>query len=477
MRTRPLAAVVAVAALLASAVGLSGAVAATVALTPDADTYIQSDQPTTAYGTRTTIRVDGSPTVRALLRFTVNAAVTSATLRIWANSAQTTGYDANRVASTAWSETGTTWNNQPLVGSKIGSSGPVTAGTWTQIDVTSYVTSSGTFSIGLSTTSVTALSLASRESGSNAPQLVVTSGATPTPTSTPAPTATPTPTPSPSPSPTGTPAGSIVVTAAGDIACDPGSNTGAPASCDQMGTAALIASINPAAVLTLGDNQYENGTLSAFQQVYGPSWGQHLAKTYPAIGNHEYLTSGAAGYFGYFGSRAPSSYYSYNLGAWHFISLNSECSHIAGGCTAGGAQETWLKADLAAHPGQCVLAYWHEPRWSNGQHGNATQMTTIWNDLVAAKATLVLSGHNHDYERYAPMNASGVKTTGGVREFVVGTGGKNHYAITAAPMAAQEVSNDKTFGVLKLTLSSGAYSWQFVPAAGYTFTDAGSGTC
>ena len=306
-----------------------------------------------------------------------------------------------------------------------------------------------------------------------APTAVPTPAPTPKPTPVPTPVPTPTPTSVPTPTPTG---GAVVVTAAGDIACDPASNTGAPANCDQNGTAALIGSTNPTAVLTLGDNQYEQGALSAFQQVYGPSWGKFLAKTYPAIGNHEYVTSGAAGYFGYFGSRAPSSYYAYNVGAWHFISLNSECSHLTGGCAAGGAQETWLKADLAAHSG-CTLAYWHEPRWSNGEHGNATQMTTIWNDLVAAHADIVLSGHNHDYERYGQMDANGQPSAGGVREFVVGTGGKNHYGITAPMLAGEQVQNDRTFGVLKLTLSPGAYAWQFLPAAGYSFTDSGTGTC
>lgn len=286
----------------------------------------------------------------------------------------------------------------------------------------------------------------------------------------------PTPTPTPTPVPTPTPTGAVIVTAAGDIACDPISNSGSPAACDQNATAAQIIAVDPAVALTLGDNQYEAGALSAFQQVYGPSWGQFLAKTRPAIGNHEYGTSGAAGYFGYFGARAPASYYSYDVGSWHLISLNSECSHI-GSCTAGSAEETWLTADLAAHPNTCVLAYWHEPRWSNGEHGNATQMTTLWNDLVAAHADIVLSGHNHDYERYGQMDASGNLSPTGVREFVVGTGGKNHYAISAPMLAGEQVQNDKPFGILKLTLGAGSYAWQFLPAPGYTFTDSGTGTC
>ncbi len=299
----------------------------------------------------------------------------------------------------------------------------------------------------------------------------------------------PVPTPSASPAPSTphtiavTPSGSglavtatIVIAAAGDIACDPASTARPPANCDQAATANLVGSIDPVAVLTLGDTQYEDNSIAKFQAGYAPTWGKYLEKTFPTIGNHEYLTRNAAGYFSYFGTRAPSTYYSYDIGAWHFISLNSECSHVTGGCTAGGAQETWLNADLAAHSG-CVLAYWHEPRWSNGEHGNATQMATIWSDLVAAHADIVLSGHNHDYERYAPMDASGVATPGGVREFVVGTGGKNHYPITKPPLAAEQVSNDSTYGVLKLTLAPGSYAWQFIPVPGATFGDSGTGTC
>lgn len=238
----------------------------------------------------------------------------------------------------------------------------------------------------------------------------------------------------------------------------------------------MIATLDPVAVLALGDAQYENGELPDFRSVYALSWGAYLGKTFPAPGNHEYLTSGAAGYFAYFGSRAPASYYSFNLGAWHLISLNSECSHI-GGCAAGSAEERWLRADLAANAGKCTLAYWHEPRWTNGEHSDAIQMAVIWDDLVASHAALVLSGHNHDYERYAPMDANGKVSPSGVREFVVGTGGSNHYAIKKAPLAAEQVSNDKTFGVLQLTLRPGSYAWRFVPAATYTFTDAGTGTC
>jgi hypothetical protein len=299
--------------------------------------------------------------------------------------------------------------------------------------------------------------------------------ATPTPTPRPSVAPSPTPPPPPTPTPTATPIAGAdpVIAAAGDIACDPTRTAGAPANCDQAATAQQVVNLNPDAVLALGDNQYESNTANQYASVYNTTWGRFKAKIKPAIGNHEYLTAGATGYFGYFGAAAgdpAKGYYSYDLGAWHLISLNSECSHV-GGCASGNPQEAWLRADLAAHPNACTLAYWHEPRFSNGQHGNATQMTTIWNDLVAGHADIVLSGHNHDYERYAPMDGSGARSATGVAEWVVGTGGKNHYAISAAPLAGEIVSNDKTFGILKLVLHPTSYDWQFLPAPGYSFTD------
>jgi len=265
----------------------------------------------------------------------------------------------------------------------------------------------------------------------------------------------------------------VTIVAAGDIACDPAQNKGAPANCDQAATAAQIGQLHPTAVLALGDTQYENGTLAAYKAVYAPTWGQYKSITYPAIGNHEYLTSGASAYFSYFGM---PSYYSYTLGNWHMVSLNSECSHV-GGCQAGSPQEKWLLADLAAHPTQCTLVYWHEPRWSSGEHGDATQMATIWADLVAAKVEVVLSGHNHDYERFVPLNAAGQPDPAGTTEFVVGTGGKNHYAFTKAALTGEAIRDDKAFGVIDMTLGPTSYSWKFVAAPGYGLSDAGSASC
>ncbi len=271
----------------------------------------------------------------------------------------------------------------------------------------------------------------------------------------------------------GPPASSVSIVAAGDIACDPAHNVGQPIDCEQAATADLIGQLNPTAVLTLGDNQYQVNALSAYQSVFAPTWGHYKSIIYPTIGNHEYLTPGAAGYFAYFGF---PPYYSYDLGAWHIISLDSSC-HYVGGCQAGSPQERWLLADLAAHPNVCTLVTYHEPSWSSGQHGDASQMTTIWADLVAAHVDVVLSGHNHDYERFVPLDAAGSPDPAGPMEFVVGTGGKSDYAFTNPPLTGEVVRADKTFGLLDMTLGPSSFSWSFVPVAGGTFTDSGSASC
>jgi hypothetical protein len=223
--------------------------------------------------------------------------------------------------------------------------------------------------------------------------------------------------------------------------------------------------------LALGDNAYQDGTLAQYNEYYEPNWGRFKAKTSPTPGNHDYHTSGAAGYFAYFGSQAPAEYYSYDLGSWHLISLNGDI-----GRSAGSAQETWLKNDLAAHPATCTLAYWHEPRFSSGYHGSNSGFDAFWRDLYAAGVDVVINGHDHDYERFAPQDPSGAATPNGIREFVAGTGGASHYTFNT-PIANSEVRDNTSYGVLKLTLHEGSYDWQFVPVAGASFTDSGSGAC
>lgn len=307
---------------------------------------------------------------------------------------------------------------------------------------------------------------------------------TPTPTPTPtATTPTPTPTPTtPTPTPTATGADPVLV-AFGDSACDPASGSyngglGTSTACRQKYVGDRIAAMPRVDVVApLGDNQYENGTLAAFQTSYQAAFGRFLGITWPVPGNHEYNTAGASGYYSYFGARAgdpAKGYYSYELGAWHVVALNSNCSAV-GGCGSGSAQDQWLKADLAAHPAMCTVAYVHYPRFSSGEHGDNTSMTTLFADLVAAKAELVLSGHDHDYERFEPMTAAGVADPAGVRQFVVGTGGKNHYAITTV-RAGSQVHDDATYGALALTLHAGSYDWSFVSEGG-SVLDSGTAAC
>jgi hypothetical protein len=268
--------------------------------------------------------------------------------------------------------------------------------------------------------------------------------------------------------------GDPVFAGAGDIAnCS--SLAGAEA------TAKLLDAI-PGTVYTLGDNAYGSGTATEFANCYDPTWGRHKARTRPAAGNHEYRTSGASGYFGYFGSAAgptpQNGYYSYDLGQWHVVVLNTndQCSYVS--CAAGSAQAKWLQADLAAHPAQCTLAYFHHPLFTSGNYSPGfSAVKPLWDVLYSGGAEVVLNGHDHIYERFAPKTPSGAKNQeSGIREFVVGTGGAEHYGInTVQPYS--EVRNTGTFGVLKLTLHPTSYDWQFVPEAGKTFTDSGSTSC
>jgi hypothetical protein len=262
-----------------------------------------------------------------------------------------------------------------------------------------------------------------------------------------------------------------VLVAAGDIA-----------SCSSDGdvaTATLLGHID-GTVAALGDNAYESGTAADFDNCYDPTWGRFKARTKPAPGNHDYLTTDAAGYYGYFGAAAgdpTKGYYSYNLGAWHIIVLNSQCKAVAGDCVRNGEEVQWLRADLAAHSQTCTLAYWHHPRFSSGLNGSDVYVDAFWQALYEYHADVVLNGHDHDYERFAPQDPSGgADPTRGIREFVVGTGGASHTAFVS-PIANSEVRNDQTYGVLKLTLHLRSYDWQFIPVAGSTFTDSGSGTC
>ncbi|HEX4805710.1 MAG TPA: metallophosphoesterase [Conexibacter sp.] len=265
--------------------------------------------------------------------------------------------------------------------------------------------------------------------------------------------------------------------AAGDIACPAGMAPGRFA-CRQADTAALVARLRPDAVAALGDLQYERGSLADFRASFDRTWGRFGRLLHPAAGNHEYGTPGAAGYFATFPSgragRPGEGWYAYALGSWHVVVLNANCDIV--GCGAGSPQQRWLAADLAAHRARCTLAYWHQPRFSSGLHGSDAALAPLWRTLQQAGADVVLSGHDHDYERFAPQDADGrLDRRHGVVQFVVGGGGRSLYPIPrAAPNSRARAS---TFGVLRLTLGRGAYAWRFVGAAGGRFHDAGAARC
>ena len=259
-----------------------------------------------------------------------------------------------------------------------------------------------------------------------------------------------------------------ILLAAGDIA-DCGSN-GARL------TAGLIED-RPGTVAAIGDTAYPTGSVSDFANCYQPTWGRFKGRTRPALGNHEYLTAGASAYFAYFGRKAapPGGYYSYRLGSWHIVVINSNCDRI-GGCGPGSRQLRWLRANLAHHRSRCTLAYWHSPRFSSGPHGSDETMQPIWAALAKAGADVVLSGHDHLYQRFAPLDASGhVSPTRGMREFVVGTGGGPLYqAVTSLPASRKIISH---WGVLRLKLGANRVYWRFLSAPSGRVLDSGSGGC
>ena len=284
--------------------------------------------------------------------------------------------------------------------------------------------------------------------------------------------------------------GDPVIAAAGDIACDPASTSynggaGTPKACREQATSDLLVNGGFAAVLDLGDNQYECGSLTAYDTSYNPSWGRLKSITHPAPGNHEYQTSGgtgcnssnagAAGYFQYFGAAAGppgNGYYSFDIGNWHIIALNSQCGKV--GCGPSSPQGVWLKNDLALHPTGCKLAFWHIPVFSSGATSSGAK--AFWTLLYAAHADLVLNGHYHAYERFDLQSPSGTADSNGIREIIVGTGGEDHAGLGPKPPNTQ-VLNNTAFGVLELTLHPTSYDWKFMPVPGASFSDSGTTAC
>lgn len=280
-----------------------------------------------------------------------------------------------------------------------------------------------------------------------------------------------------------------VVAAAGDVACDPtqAGYAGTATECHFRQTAALLGLRHYAAILTLGDEQYECGASAAFSVSYDPTWGRYKAITHPAVGDHEYGTTKigcpkgtqASGYYEYFGAAAgdpTKGYYSFDLGGWHIVVLNGNCDDV-GGCFVGSPQEQWLAADLAAHPTACTLAYWHQPRFTSGLAGDDPQVDPFWRDLYASHAELVLNGHAHVYERFAPQTPDATAAADGLAEFMVGVGGRSLSSFEPTPEPLSMARQADTFGILSLTLGKNNYSWQFIPEQGKSYSDSGSARC
>jgi hypothetical protein len=463
-------------ALAGLGVGAGHASAATTTTVPAAaDAWVDSSATAANHGSDKLLNTaTGGPYRNIYLRFNVSGLadpVTKATLKLVTQTTTAKGVSLGPVANNTWGESTITWANAPAIGSAVASSGVFNAGDTVPINVTSLVKGNGTVSMGITTTALVDKTFGSRES-STPPQLVIETSAS-------------------APSPPPPSASDPVIGAAGDIACSPkdqnyNSGAGTTNYCRQRDTAKLLVNTGLSEVITLGDNQYENGERANFTAVFDSTWGVARSMMRPAVGNREYNTSGASGYFDYFNGTGVfggpagdrnKGYFSFDIGTWHLISLNSNCSSI-GGCYAGSAQEKWLRSDLSAHRNTCTLAYWHHPLFTSGQTGNATNVRPLFQALYDNGADLVLNAHDHDYERFVPQSPTGAADSSrGIREIVAGTGGESHHPFTVSKLANEQIRNDSTFGVLRLALHPGSYDWKFQPIAGQSFTDSGTAAC
>ena len=456
---------------------------------PTADTHVRSDNPNANFGANVALEVDGSPLKVVYLKFDLSSllgkTLQAAKLRFYVVDSTSGQIAIKQVENTSWDELSMTYTTRATPGSLITTFNGGTSGSWVEVDVTAGVNGrlGQIVSFALDETNSNGLDFSSREATINKPLLILDIEDTVNPTA----TSVPLPTDVPTATPTGVVVADSVIAAAGDMVADLAKTP----SSKHKEVSDLIFQMNPTAVFALGDVQYESGEYSNFIKYYDPTWGRFVDKTYPAVGNHEYLTSGAAGYYDYytqkFGgegntSRRPGArnqgYYSFDLGSWHIISLNTQCSK-AGGCGVGSPQEKWLRADLAAYPNQCVLAFWHIPLYSSGGRANQNSKAFV-QALYDYNADLILTGHDHTYERFAPQDANAKRDDlRGIINFVVGTGGKNFTSFpTTAPNSL--VRNNNTMGVLRVTLRQASYDFQFVRAnysGNGTFTDSGTVQC
>ena len=510
----------------------------TVTLLPTGDAFVNEGRPSSNYGSASTLRVRlATDRYASLIRFnvgTLSGPPTSATLRLYVVDDSPIGGRVGTTAST-WSEGSVTWGNHPPMATTLAELGPASGGTWMNVDVTSAITGNGTFAFYLEGMSSNSVVYSSREgvqpaqlvlqTGSTSPPPAPVAAFTASPTSGAAPltvaftdTSTNSPTSwawdfdnngtidsnSTSPAHTYTAAGtySVTLTVSNTGGTDSETKTGlvtvtAPppppagsavmvgagdiADCGTLNDAATANLLDGIAgtVFTVGDN-VEDGLASQFTDCYAPTWGRHKSRTQPAPGNREYIPGDASAYFDYFGAAAGpvnQGWYSYDVGSWHVVVLNTECS-LVGGCEAASPQTTWLRADLAASTAPCTMAIFHRPLFTSSRVTGASEVRPLWTELYNAGAELIVNGHAHIYERMAPQTPTGVRDdANGIRQIIAGTGGHQHHGLHSTIHPNSEVRNNVTFGVLKLTLHASSYDWQFVPIAGQTFTDSGSTAC
>jgi acid phosphatase type 7 len=439
--------------------GWSFAQANEVTYLSEADVRVQESDPDGNYALRG-LWTDGTTSDRkeSYVRFRVSGDLTeealkSAKLRVHAYEGTDDG-PAIYQTTNDWSEGGITWANRPpTVGPEIDDAGGVAKGSWVEYDVSGLVDGDGTYSFILRSGSADLAKFDAWE-GRYQPELVLNIEGDP------------------------------VLVGAGDIASGE--------TDEDAATARLIRDI-PGTVFAVGDVVYESGSIEDFERYYHPTWGTEKARTKPSPGNHEYVGGDpkqyGRGYFDYFGAVAAEDNggsYSYNLGEWHVVSLNTgQCYGEKEGdgsfpnCGPGDPMIEWLERDLAANDARCTLAYFHHARWSSGiEHGNEPGYTkAIWNTLYEHRADVAVSGHDHDYERFAPQDTEGnLDEERGIRQFVVGTGGRSLREF-GKTKANSEVHSYNTYGVIKFTLHPDGYDWEFMPVEGGAFKDAGSDQC
>jgi acid phosphatase type 7 len=442
----------------------------TIVLTiePSADASVSRDAPDSNHGDGDVLEVDGDPRKLAFVRFDltdVAGTIVSARLRLHSTGTSPSGGRVVMIDDHRWSEASITYEDRPssqgIVVARIGS---VEAGRIYEVDVTPAVTGGGPVTLVITSLHSDGADYGSRESATP-PQLILETvvGLTDMIDREDSP---------------------LTVMAVGDIACEPdhwnfNGGEGTDDGCRQKHTAAIVAGHDPDAVLILGDSQYIGGEIDEYAGSYDLSWGEFWDRTYPVPGNHEYIASNANGYFDYFGIRAgdrDTGYYAFTRGGWLFIAINSNCS-VVGGCDEDSLQYAWLEETLSQYPGSCQVAFMHHPLWSSTDKGVDHGLRPLYELMYAHGVDIVLAGHSHSYERFAPQDPYGnLDEDRGLRLFVVGTGGANlHEFIDFLPNSASR--NDHTYGVLKLVFSGDSYRWEFLPEEGRVYTDTGSGSC